>query len=254
MAFGRNFNSGELMGTLRDEAYEQLDYLSQLTEVVVGPQNEALAEIPDRIELDFEKISRLKRTRWGGTQQLQIDVSSIINEYCSTFHIVSDITQNFEFQCSEDCEIDFVNKTMTGSITLVKKVHQVDEKKLLELAVDSSRRVLGYYDWPTKRLKDKVVTVLNTLIPNSGNEWVKQVQGRVGPQAGRIIADTISTVILENKWRIRDAGVILKMGQWINSYLADDTDTSTGLVNLIKLKIMVDKDLPIYSVDEVKSV
>jgi hypothetical protein len=125
---------------------------------------------------------------------------------------------------------------------------------MLELAIDKASRCLSSYDWPSKTLREKAITVLNTLEPNSGTEWAKNAQNKKSSwSAGSEIRKVLSNVILENKWRLRDAKVILNVGKWINSYMSDETGKDLGLVNLVKLKIMIDKDLPVYSVDEVKN-
>ena len=241
------------MGTLRDEAYEKLDYLSQLTEVVIGPQNEVLARIPDRIELSFEQVRRFKDRTWGTRAGFQIGIERILGNVLSTSDsaYIDDIKKHFDFEVTPDFQYDLANGTMTGTITLIKIAQQVDEKKLLEIAIDKSCRILSHYEWPAKRLRDKISTVLNVFEPGSGLEWAKKLDGKAGWAGQAAIKAALSSAILENKWRIRDANVIIKVGSWINSYLSDDSDSSTGLVNLLKLKIMIDKDLPIYSVDEV---
>lgn len=241
------------MGTLRDEVYEKLDYFSQLTEAVVGPQNEVLSRAPDRVELDFQAICQLKTTHWG-TKGFEVTVQQTLMSVLpkDDWDYVRDIHQHFEFEASDDIEVDFVNKQMTGKLALVKKTKQIDERVVLQLAVDKASQLLSYYDWPSKRLREKVATVLNTLEAGRGTEWQKNLEGRAAHQACAEIQKTLKDIILENKWRVRDTSIIQKMGLWINQYLKDEGDTSMGLVNLIKLKMMIDKDLPIYSIDEVK--
>jgi hypothetical protein len=242
------------MGTLRDEVYENLDYFSQLTEVVVGPQNEVLTRAPDRFELNFETLNKLKDRHWGNTRGFELTVNQVLM-FClpkADWEVIKDIHQHFGFEFSDDFEFDLVNKTMVGELALVKRTAQIDEKKVLELAIDKACAYLSYYDWPAKRLRDKAVTVLNTIEPGRGTEWAKKLEGRAAYQACGEIQSCLRSAILENKWRVRDTNVIQNIGKWIHGYLADTTETNTGLVNLIKLKMMLDKDLPVYSVDEVK--
>lgn len=243
------------MGTLRDEVYENLDYFSQLTEVVVGPQNEVLSRAPDRFELDFNAINKLKTAGWGTGRGFEITPSQALMSILPRpdWDYIRDITKHFQWEASDDFEVDFVNQTMTGTLALVKTTKQIDEKQILQMAVDKAATHLSYHSWPSKRLRDKCATVLNTLEPGRGTEWQKNLEGRAAYQACAEIQNCMKEVILENKWRIRDSNIIQKMGMWINEYLADEGDMSTGLVNLLKLKLMVDKDLPIYSIDEVKT-
>jgi hypothetical protein len=243
------------MGTLRDEAYEKLDYLSQLTEVVIGPQNEVLGRAPDRAELTLEQVNLCKTQTWGASPGYELNMRHVLLQFLPETDepYIDDIKQYFKFEVSDDFELDVANKKMTGTVAVVKTLQQVDEKELLEIAIERAIRALQQYNWPAKRLREKITTVLNTLDPGVGTEWAKTLTGRAGWSGATVIKDTLKNVILENKWRIRDADVILKVGNWINSYLSDESEQDLGLVNLVKLKIMLDKDLPVYSVDEVKN-
>lgn len=242
------------MGTLRDEVYENLDYLSQLTEIVIGPQNEVLGRAPDRVELTYEQITKCQSRNWGGpgyTMNVHTVLSRLLSYNDQAY--ASEISQYFKFEVTDDFELDMANQKMTGSITLVKMVQQIDDKEILRSAIDKSCRQLAHYDWPTKRLRDKIATVLNTFEQGRGTEWAKKLDGKVQYQGVNEIKKTMEEMILENKWRIRDTKIIVKLGEWINGYLGDDTDQDMGLVNLMKLKIMLDKDVPVYSLDEVKN-
>jgi len=222
------------MGTLRDEVYENLDYLSQLTEVVIGPQNEVLGRAPDRAELTFEQVNKVKSRVWG-QPGFTLDVSQVLIALLPQpdWTYISDIRQHFKFEVSDDFELDIAHQKMTGIVTLVKTVQQVDEKQILEMALDKAFRFIVHYDWPAKRLRDKIVTVLNTFEQGKGTEWAKNLSGKVGRSGEQTIRATLSEVILENKWRVRDVNIILKIGQWINSYLCDETEQDMGLVNLL---------------------
>lgn len=244
------------MGTLRDKAYEELDYLSQLTEVVIGPQNEVLARIPDRVDVTFDLLNRCKSRSWAYNVQYEVSAYQILVQVVphADYQYIEDIKDVFVLESSDDVSVDFTNSTMTGTVTLVKTVQQMDEKTVLDIAVSKACNHIGYYSWPTKRLREKLITVMNLIEPNHGTEWIKTQQGRIA-YAGEIeIRNMLKDAILENKWRIRDTNIIIKVGEWIQEYLSDETDGNLGIVNLMKLKIMIDKDLPIYSIDEVKNV
>lgn len=243
------------MGSLRDEVYENLDYLSQLTEIVIGPQNVVLGKLPDRLELSLNDVLKFKCGTWRGKYGFELSGYNILtaNLPSDDWQHINDIKKYFKFEISPDLEIDFNNNKMTGTLALVKVEQQIDEKKLLEMAVYKAQQHVSYYNWPVKRLRDKIATVLNTFEPGRGTEWAQKLSGKTQWSGATAIRDTISYIILENKWRIRDASVIEKIGKWVNSYLEDETDTSTGLVNLLKLRMMLNKDLPVYSLGEVKN-
>ena len=243
------------MGTLRDEAFEKLDYLSQLTEIVISPHNEILASIPERIELDIETIKSQSRPSWGSNATFCIKAEDILDILCPNNNSITieKIASCFDFEMSEDLEVDLEKNEIQGCISLVKKTFQLDDKVLLELAIDEAVRNFGRHTWDKKRIRDRTITVLNTFEDGSGVTWA---QNNMTPSAwdcfDAIKAAMFST-ILENKWRVRDTNVIVNIGNWIKDYMANH-ENNTGLVNLLKLKLMVSKNQPVYSVDEVKSV
>lgn len=247
------------MGSLKDEAFEKLDYLSQLTEIVIAPQNELLAQFPDRVELTLEQIKGIKATNWSGLG-FRFETSSALLAIKGEARWIDlqKLTKYFTFEASPDLQIDFANNTMTGKLSLVKLVNQIEDKEVLEFAVNDACSILNSYSWKSKKTNEKLVTVLNTIESGRGTAWWISVQNdkthrSITRQGYDELVKLFREIILENKWRIRDVKIIVKLGEWVNSYLADATDTSLGLVNLVKLKIMLEKDLPIYSIGEVKN-
>ncbi len=244
------------MGTLRDEAYEKLDYLSQLTEIVVSPQNEVLGRLPDKFELNFAYIKSHKTRTWGYKPGFELSLYNVLLDLLNGadhkyVKYINDIVPHFEFQVSEDLEIDFNEDIMIGTIDVIKVSAQIEEKKLLEMAVQRSCSELNGYAWTSKRLRERLITVIDVLQPGRGTTWAQGASGRINFSGDKEIKTILTDLILENKWRIRDAEIIVKIGQWINAYLINGNEV--GLMNLLKLRIMVDKDLPIYSIDEVKN-
>ena len=241
------------MGTLRDEVYEKLDYLSQLTEIVVSPHNEVLGRLPDRLELNFDDIRRLKYKTWSYRPSFELSLRNILMKQLqpNEQQYLDDLMPHFELQASQDLELDIHEGTMVGTVCLVKLNPQIEEKKLLEMAVDRANNEINSYSWSGKKIRDRLITVLNTLESGAGTAWAQGATGRLAYSGCSEIRKQLSSLILDNKWRIRDSNTIIKVGQWINSYLTNGDEV--GLMNLLKLKIMVDKDLPIYSVDEVKN-
>ena len=242
------------MGTLRDEAYEKLDYLSQLTEIVVSPQNEVLGRLPDKFEVSFDFIKQHKNRTWGYRPGCELTLHAVLASFLNSndYRYIDDVLPHFQFQVSEDLELDFDENTMKGFIHVVKVNSQIEEKKLLEMAVQKSCYELSHYSWSGKQLRDRLISVINTLELGRGTTWAQGTAGKISYSGNTEIKTILTDLILENKWRIRDAEIIVKIGRWINAYLTNGNEL--GLINLLKLRIMVDKDLPIYSVDEVKNV
>src|ERR1700744_6548189 len=109
------------MGSLKDEVYENLDYLSQLTEVIIAPENEILANFPDCINLSFEDILHNKSTGWGGVD-LSVSISSILASHQMGKNIdyreIETLADCYEFKFSEDFEVDFEERKIIGTIML----------------------------------------------------------------------------------------------------------------------------------------
>src|SRR5580765_979022 len=99
------------MGTLRDEVYEGLDYLSQLTEVIIGPQNEILGRAPDRVTLTFDQINKIKSRSWGGPA-FSLSTGTALMQFLNhtDWPYVSEISSHFKFEISDDFELDLANR------------------------------------------------------------------------------------------------------------------------------------------------
>jgi hypothetical protein len=242
------------MGSLKDEVYENLDYLSRLTEVMISPQNEILSNIKDRIDLTLKEVNAIKERSWQSNECFNIELYSVLKYVLKPEQTkyLYDLKPHFQLQVSDDFEIDFFNKKMSGTISLVKTCHQIEEKELLKIAVNKANCNLRQYKWPHKNLQSKLIAVLNVFEPEYGTKWAKTVPGKISLAGKHEIEKQISRVILENEWRLRNEETIIKMGEWIDSYLCDQDGAGTGLANLIKLKMMVNKDLPVYSINTVE--
>lgn len=241
------------MSLLRDEEYENLDYLSQLTEIVVSPHNEILASIPDRIELTKRDILNWRNMDFNWRHGYELSIISVLYRITGqyTHSQLRPISERFVFEVSPDFSLD-PHGEMTGSITLIKRVHQIDENTLLSIGIQAATDKLRSYQWPRKNLKNRLITVLNTLEPNRGTEWAKALQSHSVTESGRKeVVNTLTELITNNKLRIRNTEVIERVGEWIDLYLSG---IETGLVNLMQLRIMANRDLPIYSVKEVEDV
>jgi hypothetical protein len=243
------------MGSLRDEAYEKLDYLSQITEVVLSPQAELLAELPDRVELSFEDLEKCKRRGYGSAFLWDISVDRVLNDLVvpeDKWQLVSQIAHKFHLEIPEDFSIDLKTKTMSGPVVLVKNSHSLDENEVIEQALYSARQNMRSHTWGGKSLRTRAMAVLDLFKSGAGTEWAKTLQGSVSRSARNAIADAFQTAVKDGSWRIRDASVIANVGRWISDYLSGEDEL--GLVNLMKLKLMVEKNLPVYSVEVVKEI
>lgn len=246
------------MSSLRDKAYEELDYLSQITEVVISPENELLASFPNRVELSLDIIIDHITISWYGPAgsymldkiRLLEDISTRKNGADQT-DLLTNIESYFTFEISPDFELDIEGRKITGSIFLVKTQPQLEDHLALKFAVYRGLGQLVIGDWPSKDLKLRIYNVLNVFDPKLGDQWISSLKkNRITYKEMETLKDAYKKAILDNQWRIRDTNIIVKIADWIDEYLQDKPNNK-GLVNLLKLKIMVDRGMPIYSIEEV---
>src|SRR5688500_8826061 len=109
------------MGSLRDEAFEKLDYLSQITEIIVSTHDELLCSIPEQTELSFKDVLASKTTFWTANPGFRITLPALLRaKYDMSWSIARDLEDCFKFEVAPDTTIDFKNKVIYGAIRLVK--------------------------------------------------------------------------------------------------------------------------------------
>ena len=239
------------MGVFDDKKFEQLDWMSQITETIESEINGLLARLPDRIEITTDMISEeassssfyltsdrvVQRLLWRTVRKLGKNLS---------YDEEQKLASCYKFEVSPDCEIDLEKLKMTGTINLVKVTQTLPDEALQELMGQQGLEAIRVVSFdsvnpPLDRMNE-IMDMLGgceTEMRNrSARKKLVQIRGRLGD------------ILRKNEWRIRDMNLANKIGFWAAGYI--EKGNLADFVNFCKLKVMTHNNMPIYSIEEEK--
>lgn len=237
------------MGVFDDKKFQQLDWMTQMTETIESDLNDLLSRLPDKISLDKNFILENYKNNYGGA----ISISQIIRELTKKFKNDISISWEeenilskcFKFEIVGEIELNTADNTMTGELNMLKITQTLDDDQLQSLmgvkGVDMLRRTNFGFDPPLDRMNE-ILDLLGGCEENKRNRSVKKKMSG--------IQHRLLVIFKNNEWRIRDMNLANKICVWIKSYIVDGN--LADLTNLCKLKVMTHGNMPIYSVVEEK--
>jgi hypothetical protein len=237
------------MGVFDDKKFEQLDWMTQITETIESELNGLLARLPDRIEFDIASLAR-----WmGGSLRPSLSVDSVVrgaiekvpHQYLS-YDEQNKLIGCFRFEMSPTLELDLSLSRMTGSLALVKITPTLSDEELQPLmgarGIDHiSSEVRFEEKWPTDRLNE----ILDIL-----SKCEEAQRSRSHNKKMHRIKERLKEIFKTNEWRIRDMELANRVCVWVADYI--QTGNLAALTNICKLKVMTHNNMPIYSVEEEK--
>lgn len=235
------------MGVFDDKKFEQLDWMTQITETIESELNGLLAQLPDRIEFNVDKVMEHAT---GSRFSLQSD--SVVRKLLAdiqggrlSWEEDSKIVQCFRWEMSPDLELNLATKTMTGTIALVKIIPTFSDEDLIGLmgakGIQTLSQINFEEEWPLDRMNE-MLDVLGKCEEAQRNRSYKKKLNRM--------RERLQEIFKTNEWRIRDMALADRVGAWIADYI--QTGNLAALTTFCKLKVMTHHNMPIYSVEEEK--
>ena len=237
------------MGVFDDKKFEQLDWMTQMTETIDSDINELLARLPERIEVDADSLLTQLGSSYGS-----LTVSSVVRKFIEDRAVSSRLSWEeeqkifkcFNFQLSEEVELNAETRTLTGTVTLVKVVQTLSDEELQPImgaqGVETLGRLANRSDLADVSRSNEILDILGNckeaMRTKSGRKKIRAIQSR------------LRDVFRTNEWRIRDMNLANKVSVWIADYIMHGN--LAALTNLCKLKVMTHNNMPIYSVEEEK--
>ena len=87
------------------------------------------------------------------------------------------------------------------------------------------------------------------LINYKPGEYDKDLRAsRSANKKMKAIFKRLNQIFAKNEWQVKDADLMVSFIKWINQYIKDGN--LAALTNITKLKIMTNKNQPIYSIKE----
>lgn len=234
------------MGVFDDKKFEQLDWMTQITETIESELNGLLARLPDRIEFDVHKVME-----HASSSRFSLQADSVVRDLIRSlpdnnrlsWKEDSKIVKCFKFKMSPDLELDLEKGTMTGTIALVKTVPTFSDEELQPImgnnGIQKLSRIQFGENWPLDRMNE-MLDVLGKCDDAQRNRSYRKKMAR--------LRERLIEIFSTNEWRIRDMSLADKVGMWIADYI--HTGNLAALTNLCKLKVMTHNNMPIYSIEE----
>jgi hypothetical protein len=226
-----------------DKEYDKMEWLNKAVEPYIFPQNEILMSMPEQVSLDYDLILSLI-----SPDQLRIEQNELIKYAAQQVNL--ELSANdlrflgdfFKIVIDPHTSIDFESNGLTGAVTLVKTKPQLEESDIVEYTANSAVNLMRYMR------TDSDISRLNEIMDLIGAKESRQ--SRSTRYKIEEITKTFKTIILEDKWRVRNMELFLKSAAWIKAFVEDGN--LAAMSNFTRLKCMVHKGAPIYSLEEAK--
>lgn len=242
------------MSVFADKKFEELDWISQATEPIDSKLNVILSKIPDEIELTFDFVVKtMTSSMYTEVNPISIIRQALYNSASEQISMSWDdertLKECFEFQYPENAIIDFERKFITPGIKMVKLSSTLDEKVLEAILGREGIVAVGtLYDIPSLNLSaslsraNEIIELLGKCDDGLRTKSFKKKRG--------VIVRRLKELFKTNEWKIKDTELANKVGFWIKSYILEGD--LAAFSNFCRLKVMTHKELPIYSMEEVK--
>lgn len=238
------------MSLFQDKKFEELDWLSQITETIESDINTILAAMPDEIQLTYEDVAEIFTDGYCSTRRLTADkfLKNILRRTCTAKDInlpyedENNIVSCFSFEVADNTIFNVEDQTLTGAISLVKHKFTFDEE-FLQKGMGKDAEFL--YWTKISRSPSRAREIARLLDVNVSQEIL-----RSNRRLGSFITNTMRRILATNEWRIRSTDLANKACNWIQRYIEDNCKASYS--NFCRLKVMTHSGGPIYSIEEEK--
>ena len=241
------------MGFFEDKEYDKMDWISQAVEPIKSPLNDILAKLPETLEITYPVYNQITRQSYG----LGLNVSEVVKWLASKANVEIEyeghdaVEACFQFEIEPNSEIDFEKKLIKGNIRVIKIKQQLDDRDLSKTLgakgmSDLTRRLRHRRgDEEDPQMFERLNEIIDTLDCNHESRKNRSMRKKI-----HAIYNLVQDIMTNNKWNIKDAELANKVAYWIADYAVDGS--LPAFSNIIKLKLMTHKGLPIYSMVENK--
>jgi len=237
------------MGVFDDKKFEQLDWMSQMTETIESELNGLLARLPERLELTADSVISFMDSNYNG---LSLSPGNVVRHILRTipdrpkisWDDESTLKQCFTLEVDENFTLDLKAGTMSGKIFLVKNVGTLGDdylqKQMGQDGIQAVARIRTDNDSTSLGRANDILELLGNCEEGlKGRSWRKKIH---------IMRNRLHQIFQTNEWRIRDTTLANKVGTWAAEYI--ETGNLAAYSNFCKLKVMTHQNMPIYSIEE----
>ena len=241
------------MDLFKDKTFEEMDEISQMIEPFESQINVELSQFPDEFLLDTEFFCSLiginrNRINYGVTEDLRKIIErkannlelNILAKTARTNH--SFIAEFFELQVDENCVYNANTNILHGEIKVVKKKIAYEDKDIEAFMKDHLKSAFNNFYRPGEVNKPRTNEILDLFNVKSGLSEKKALLKI------RLLSKHYEALIDDRSLNIRDVELFKRFVSWNILYIKNGS--LPALSNITKVKIMMRKGLPIYSIKE----
>jgi hypothetical protein len=234
------------MGIFDDKKFDQLDWMTQVTETIESKLNELLAKLPDKVELSYDDVVYFMEAGYSTYLPRDVIVRKILREFPEfrlSWEDEQTIKNCFELEMSDSFIIDMENKRLEGSVSLVKRTHTLSCEQLQASMGQEGLNYLNRISWCAEGALARANEVLELL---GGCD--DSIKNRSSRKKRKAIHSRLTKIFTENEWRVRDTELANKIGKWVYLYVSEGN--LAAFSNFCKVKVMTHQGGPIYSIEE----
>lgn len=237
-----------------DEVYNNLDDISKLLEPFTCKVNDVLAKIPESIEIEFSVIKD-KLFQKNGSVGDKIDIyfsdaanATINNNYPELKQLNISIFDFFDIQLkphnNDDISLtyDYVSDKRNFDVFLFKKNSTISEESI-------KQKIVQYIGDSIKSSMQRAKTYSSTSFKELASLFDIDIKGaRANFDKRRKIREHFEDLLKNDELMIRDLELAKRFSLWIKAFLINGD--LGAIKNLCKIKILMHKKQPIYSIQD----
>lgn len=246
----------EHMELFKDKTFEEMDEISQMIEPYEFKLNEELSQFPDEFEMSQEFVTNLidyNYRRLAYDYAIQEDLRSIVSRKASDLglKILADkarldhkfILEFFDLDVSEDASFNANTNTLTGVIKIIKKKIAYDDKDIERLMKEHIElKFNNEFYFSSDVDKGRINEILDLFGVTDG------LSERKGLIKVEKLKKHYIQLIEDRSLIIKDMDLLKRFVDWNIKYVKDGS--LPAFSNITKIKIMMRKGQPIYSIKE----
>ena len=219
-----------------DITFNKLDDISKMLEPFTYSLNDELSSMPNEIDVTYDNIITLVERHLCVPNRLtSSDILINALNYPSKFGQFYDLI-------TESSSIDFSEKTLYGSMKLIKASNGYDEEEMGKLIENQVKSKLNSSMRSLSAFSNSRVNEVAELFD------LKDVPKTRGyRQKRRAITFGFNNLFKENKILIKDVDFGFRFASWLKLYIEDGN--LGAMSNLCKVKILTHKNRAIYSIE-----
>ena len=237
------------MSLFQDKKFEDLDWLSQITETIDSGINNVLSAMPEEIILTYEDVFNAT-CDYGWTRNWHVEkfIKQKLYNVCREKNINLSYEEDqkiydcYAFEVADNTVMDIESQTLTGQVSIVKRVYTFEDDFLQKSMGKGAEQL---YWTKISRSPGRAREIAKLLDVNVQPEIL-----RSNRKLGSFISNTMRRILTNNEWRIRSTDLADKACQWIMAYIENGCKASYS--NFCRLKVMTHSGGPIYSIQEEK--